>query len=533
MTAHDIAKTHSEIRAFKDALQILFVEGHVFTSREIRGNIPPRKVPAIGGYFKSTGVKPEFVTQSIETTLRRRVVFNCGTEQALLWGAPKAEDVKEIAERLKFVTAHVLDRVDAEFDHISNFAAFDVTAVQKAYGCADEAPANRLQQHLNRHVRRFARDLHVDELTAAQEYSQVARLIFTLTSPGRPLATKSNNAVWERMLRPDVTLSHLPQLKTMKALNVLSRFYLCIEDGECVVERDLGELLEIMAAHKNGSDELADDMVLAVTDPIKPTDICVGGLAVGSAATLGPKGIRWAALWRGVNGARMGCLSMSLRKVIKRQCKRPGTYVAAKANVLAAAEYAVVSEMERRESSGSQLEEDNDAVTTLGVRKSFFQSALGDKAKREYQNKGFDRFQKLTEAKKLRGRLAAEQKKRKVWEAKRAATPAVRLEHVSQLCFLGEIGERLPHPISESLKGVQELTGRKRTWSAHLVVVDDLTRLQTCPDEATVSHVLAIVGLGLPVVTSASWSLALGDPTKVPKESVIRHRPLAEKKFVF
>ena len=80
----------------------------------------------------------------------------------------------------------------------------------------------------------------------------------------------------------------------------------------------------------------------------------------------------------------MGCLSMSLRKVIKRQCKRPGTYVAAKANVLAAAEYAMVSEMERRESSGSQLEEDNDAVTTLGVRKSFFHSALGDKAKREY-----------------------------------------------------------------------------------------------------------------------------------------------------
>ena len=140
VTAHDRAKTHSE--------------GHVFTSREIRGNIPLRKVPAIGGYFKSTGVKPEFVTQSIETTLRRRVVFNCGSEQVLLWGAPKAEDVKEIAERLKFVTAHVLDRVDAEFDHISNFAAFDVTAVQKAYGCADEAQANRLQQHLNRHVRR-------------------------------------------------------------------------------------------------------------------------------------------------------------------------------------------------------------------------------------------------------------------------------------------------------------------------------------------------------------------------------------------
>ena len=66
------------------------------------------------------------------------------------------------------------------------------------------------------------------------------------------------------------------------------------------------------------------------------------------------------------------------------------------------------------------------------------------------------------------------------------------------------------------------------------MVVDDLTRLHTCPDEATVSQVLAIVGLGLPVVTSTSWSLALGDPIKVPKESVVRHRPLAmEAKFEF
>ena len=31
-----------------------------------------------------------------------------------------------------------------------------------------------------------------------------------------------------------------------------------------------------------------------------------------------------------------------------------------------------------------------------------------------------------------------------------------------------------------------------------------------------------------PVITSASWALAQGDPTRVPKESMIRHRPLAE-----
>ena len=31
-----------------------------------------------------------------------------------------------------------------------------------------------------------------------------------------------------------------------------------------------------------------------------------------------------------------------------------------------------------------------------------------------------------------------------------------------------------------------------------------------------------------PIVTSASWALAQGDPARVPKESIIRHRPLAQ-----
>ena len=85
---HDIAKTDSEIRAFKDALRTLFDQGAIFSSRDTTKRIEPAKLPAIGGYFGTAGVKPMFVTQSIEETLRRRVVFNCGSEQVLLWGRP-------------------------------------------------------------------------------------------------------------------------------------------------------------------------------------------------------------------------------------------------------------------------------------------------------------------------------------------------------------------------------------------------------------------------------------------------------------
>ena len=58
----------------------------------------------------------------------------------------------------------------------------------------------------------------------------------------------------------------------------------------------------------------------------------------------------------------------------------------------------------------------------------------------------------------------------------------------------------------------------------------------TDTSEQTLSQVLVLVGRGVPVVTSASWCLALGDPNAVPAESVIRHRPLAmekQMKFVY
>ena len=129
----------------------------------------------------------------------------------------------------------------------------------------------------------------------------------------------------------------------MQALHVLIRFFLSIEDGECPNERDLGDLAKIMTAHKNGGGALADDIVLAQTDPITTAHIRMKGPAVGGveAATLGPKGRAWARLWRSVYGARIGCCNKNFGKAIHGHRKRPGTYAAAKAGVLAAAEYAV------------------------------------------------------------------------------------------------------------------------------------------------------------------------------------------------
>ena len=139
-TSHDIAKTHAEIAAFKRVLRVLFEEGEVFYRRDFPGiNGQPAaatrassSLPAIGGYLGSEGVRPAFVTQTVEKTIQRRVVFNCGSEQVALWGPPKAEDVKDMALRLKFVTAQVIDRVDAEFGHLMTFRCFDVLEARQS-----------------------------------------------------------------------------------------------------------------------------------------------------------------------------------------------------------------------------------------------------------------------------------------------------------------------------------------------------------------------------------------------------------------
>ena len=386
---HDIAKTDGEIHSFKNTMKILFDQGGVFSSRAHEQNIRPTNLPAIGGYFGAEGVKPMFITQHIEETLRRRVVFNCGEEQVLLWGSPKTADVQEIAERLKFVTAHVISRVDAEFQHLACFSCFDVPALRNAFGCKDPRKARELQQTLQGHVVDIANKLQIDKRLAVCEYKQVALLILDLTSPGRPLATATNNQVWQAMLQPSVRLSHLPQRSAMQALHFLIRFYISIEDGECAVERDLGVLTSVNHAHQNVNTDLADDLLVMRSDPIEVSDICGDEVTVdssspqppaGSCSRLGSKSRHWATLWRKIYGARLGCYRKAAQG---KRGKRNGTYAAAKCGVLAAAEYAVAVKMQHTH----EHEQAANALTPLGVSTSFLKSALGDKAAQDISSR--------------------------------------------------------------------------------------------------------------------------------------------------
>ena len=71
----------------------------------------------------------------------------------------------------------------------------------------------------------------------------------------------------------------------MRALHALIRFYISIEDGECVVERDLGELSAFNDAHQHVDSALADDLMLVKSDPIEFKDVCGDEATSGSTTT--------------------------------------------------------------------------------------------------------------------------------------------------------------------------------------------------------------------------------------------------------
>ena len=220
-----------------------------------------------------------------------------------------------------------------------------------------------------------------------------------LTSHGRPLATASNGDVWETFLEEGkLTLSHLPQSGALRSFDRLIRFYLSIEDGECQVERDLGVLSKFSAAHKNGQNELDDDLMLLKDDTIDGADIWISGQSTelgqaSNSSRLGCKGRRWAELWRQVYGARLGIYNRKATEAKTKGGKRHGTYSAAKCGVLAAAEYVV--ELSKQESQDGSIQR-----TPFGVSNSFLQSAVGDKSASPYNNARLTKFQTLTTNKK-------------------------------------------------------------------------------------------------------------------------------------
>ena len=121
--------------------------------------------------------------------------------------------------------------------------------VFRAYG---PRPDRDVRVFLMHGVSVVARLLGCGEISAAKQYTSVVPYMLERMAPGRPLANVSNQEAWATLLRDDVweVACLSGTLAAFGALRKFIRFYISIEDGECTVERDLGEFRSLRRSHK-------------------------------------------------------------------------------------------------------------------------------------------------------------------------------------------------------------------------------------------------------------------------------------------
>ena len=199
--------------------------------------------------------------------------------------------------------------------------------------------------------------------------------------------------------------------------------------------------------------------------------------------------------------------------------RRAGSFAAAKRNVLAAAEYAVIQENRQASALSDAI------VSPCGLTKAALKRPVRDWSGK-FKSKKTLNFIRLTKEKKAENTPFVTGSGKK-WEASRAAKLPPSVASSSKVAYVSAaIGAKSPVVIAGGR--AREETGKLRFMTADLAVVENLELLCSCSlDDSLLHHVLAIVGRGLPVVTKATWLRAQGDPGKIPEGSVVFHRPLA------
>ena len=104
---------------------------------------------------------------------------------------------------------------------------------------------------------------------------------------------------------------------------------------------------------------------------------------------------------------------------------------------------------------------------------------------------------------------------------RRATASAPRMPCVSKVYFWKPV-------VSDIVKHGEKISRSGSAWKAQLVVMDGLSGLFEVheDDDAKLADLVAIVGLGLPVVKRSDWLAASGEAGKLKPENVVFHKRL-------
>ena len=307
VAGHDIAKSRSEIDSMIETLDAVFLEGCCFkrlldpataavsAASVVAGDL----LPPIHNAVSDAGREAAFITSKVLRNLRKKFVFYSGGMPVLLWGEPPEAHKEELLHRVQNVACLAKGRLLADFprdDVRSCLAVFDRRLVRKGFG---PLPDRGVRLFLLRGLRKLADLLGREVVALSLQYNGVLPYMLQQMEPSQPLAEKTNQEAWALLLDDAEWEAACPK-RLRAASHVLSRlirFYISIEDGECTVERDLGEFREHTLVHRTSHMEFLDDtLLMKLNGPRTVSEFDEG--TVDSRVELTPFSRECSSLWR-------------------------------------------------------------------------------------------------------------------------------------------------------------------------------------------------------------------------------------------
>jgi hypothetical protein len=346
-------------------------------------------------------------------------------------------------------------------------------------------------------------------------------------APSQPLADKTNQQAWARLLDYDCLEEVCPRRlhASSHVLDRLIRFYISIEDGECTVERDLGEFRDQILEHRTSDIKFLDgSLFVRINGPRTAAEFDEGIDTPRDGLT--PFSRECASLWRELFGSRFGHYNAkaTAAAMMKRR-EAPGMIRRMSLGVLAAARLAVESTRRKAglaRSSGSLVHAGAGAID----------SARWSESMTKFQKRSRRNIPGVTQTRASPGGPFMNPAGAQLTSCPGArAQPLARLRLACARVALVGVREDEMCPLT----ACRILTGPHRCLEAQLVVVPDLSMfhdvdvLAADVDLAVSFHYIA--SLGLEITTKTQLAAAQGDPRRLSPLQCVRHIPaLTQKK---
>ena len=166
----------------------------------------------------------------------------------------KQEAAQRLTDSLHAVTEAMLERTREELNDNKlciMFSVFDLslwTSARRVGDSGDFAQVIVRNGALERRVKRLFRAWRLDESLGVREFTGVVYKLMEKEDREHAGTKRDNRLVWSQIFDTD-------EFGPLEVLPALVKIYMATLDGTCGVERDLGTLTRILAAHTGPTDE--------------------------------------------------------------------------------------------------------------------------------------------------------------------------------------------------------------------------------------------------------------------------------------